>query len=293
MKAIATINFKGGVGKTTVTWLLAQHIAETYEKKVLVVDADAQMSLTTAVELDESGRYNQRFQDWYLQRHRKNERTLLRAILEYETSASSPGARFDFPIDQSLIFEHAPNLDFIPSTEDLYWLELQVVNPEHVKSFANAFLGKIEHSKRRYDYVFFDCPPSFTALSYSVLSNCSLVLVPVNPDVFAAKGLSIMVDGLRERIQPWPEPRIAVFMNKARTFGGRLTRETQTFLTEVAGEVADLQRKGMAKLSLMEDCCILDRADIRKSISRGRFPEGFREDIDRLWRKTESVLKAR
>jgi chromosome partitioning protein len=292
MKVVATINFKGGVGKTTVTWLLAQHIAERCGKKVLVVDADAQMSLTTAVGLDESGRYNQRFQEWYENRHKKVERTLLRAILEFERSGKEPSVRFDFPIDQNLIFEHEPNLHFIPSTEDLYWLELEVVRPEQVKSFANAFLGKLEHSKRNYDFVFFDCPPSFTALSYSVLSNCSLVLVPVNPDVFAAKGLTIMLDGLRERIEPWPEPKIAVFMNRARTFGERLTRETQTFLNAVEETVNDLHRRGMG-VSLLKDCTVLDRADIRKSIARGRFPEEFRDDIDRLWRRIAEVLKAK
>ena len=51
MKAIATINFKGGVGKTTVTWLLAKYLAEEVGKKVLIVDTDAQMSLTLAVRI--------------------------------------------------------------------------------------------------------------------------------------------------------------------------------------------------------------------------------------------------
>ena len=53
MKVISTINFKGGVGKTTLTWLLAKHASERDGKKVLVLDADAQISLTTALSLDE------------------------------------------------------------------------------------------------------------------------------------------------------------------------------------------------------------------------------------------------
>lgn len=52
MKAIATVNFKGGVGKTTITWLLAKYAAGR-GKRVLVVDTDAQMSLTLAVQLQE------------------------------------------------------------------------------------------------------------------------------------------------------------------------------------------------------------------------------------------------
>ncbi|MBW1973114.1 MAG: ParA family protein, partial [Deltaproteobacteria bacterium] len=55
MKSIATVNFKGGVGKTTITWVLAKYAAEKKGKRVLVVDTDAQMSLTLAVQLQESG----------------------------------------------------------------------------------------------------------------------------------------------------------------------------------------------------------------------------------------------
>ncbi len=57
MKSIATVNFKGGVGKTTITWLLAKYVAEKMGKKVLVVDTDAQMSLTLAVQLQKKRYY--------------------------------------------------------------------------------------------------------------------------------------------------------------------------------------------------------------------------------------------
>jgi Mrp family chromosome partitioning ATPase len=44
-KTIATINFKGGVGKTTVTWCLADTLATYSNASVLMFDLDAQMSL--------------------------------------------------------------------------------------------------------------------------------------------------------------------------------------------------------------------------------------------------------
>ena len=52
-KTIATINFKGGVGKTTVTWCLADTLATYSNVNVLMFDLDAQMSLTQAVGLNE------------------------------------------------------------------------------------------------------------------------------------------------------------------------------------------------------------------------------------------------
>jgi chromosome partitioning protein len=45
MKTVATINFKGGVGKTTITWCLGETISKQPKKKVLMFDLDAQMSL--------------------------------------------------------------------------------------------------------------------------------------------------------------------------------------------------------------------------------------------------------
>jgi chromosome partitioning protein len=50
-KTIATINFKGGVGKTTVTWCLADTLSIYSNATVLMFDLDAQMSLTQAVGL--------------------------------------------------------------------------------------------------------------------------------------------------------------------------------------------------------------------------------------------------
>jgi chromosome partitioning protein len=289
MKVIATINFKGGVGKTTITWLLACHVAQRGIAKVLLCDSDAQMSLTTALMIDEEkGTYYPQFQKWYEERHVKKNKTLLDALDAYDQHARS-GGHFNFSIDSDFIYEVGHNLHFIPSSTDLYWLELDVYKPENIKGFIRAILGKIEHSRhRRYDIVFFDCPPSFTLLSYSVLSNCSLILIPINPDAFAAKGLEIMVDGLKSRIQPWPEPQIAVFMNKARLWRNDLTRDTQKFFNDVKKVADDFTKKGIEVHVL--DSYIPERAGIRKAISLGGFPEEFRKDVEALWIEIQRLL---
>jgi chromosome partitioning protein len=289
MKVIANINFKGGVGKTTITWLLAKHAAE-HGKKVLVVDADAQMSLTIALSIDEkSGEFVPGFGDWYEKQHKAKNRTMLDALDKYDQYASGSAKHFDFPIDRGFIYQVSPNIDFIPSVTDLYWMELELFKPENVKGFVHAILGKIEHSPYKPDIVFFDCPPSFTALSYSILSNCTLILVPTNPDVFAATGLRIMVQGLRHRIQPWPNPKVVVFMNKAgyRSDIG-LFRETRTFMSFIAGAAAELNEDS-PNLHVL-DTFVPFRAAIRKSISFGGFPEEFRPWIADLWRDVTNHL---
>lgn len=65
-KTIATINFKGGVGKTTVTWCLADVISDLSKNNVLIFDLDAQMSLTQAITLNEdTGYLESKFAKWY------------------------------------------------------------------------------------------------------------------------------------------------------------------------------------------------------------------------------------
>lgn len=54
MKKIAVVNFKGGVGKTTIAWLLAKYASESAGKQILIADTDAQMSLTLSVQIQES-----------------------------------------------------------------------------------------------------------------------------------------------------------------------------------------------------------------------------------------------
>jgi len=290
MKVIANINFKGGVGKTTITWLLAKHAAEN-GKRVLVVDADAQMSLTIALSIDEqSGEFVPGFGTWYETQHKARNKTILDALDKYDQYASGRVKHFDFPIDRNFIYQVSNNIDFIPSITDLYWMELELFNPQNVRGFIQALMGKIQHSQYRPEIVFFDCPPSFTALSYSILSNCTLILVPTNPDVFAATGLRIMVDGLRGRIQPWPNPKVVVFMNKAgfRSDIG-LFRETRTFMRFIETAANELSTHGSTVDFLSEEY-IPFRASIRKSISFGGFPEELRSWINNLWIRLQTYL---
>jgi chromosome partitioning protein len=183
----------------------------------------------------------------------------------------------------------SPSLHFVPSTVDLYWLELGVFDREKTKHFVRALLGKIQHSKRFiYDYVFFDCPPNFTALSYSVLSCSSLILIPVNPDVFASRGIALMMDGLRSRIEPWPDPEVGVFMNKAKLYRGQLTRETSRYWT-ASKRVCEERSRDDLRIRAW-DSYIPDRVDIKRAIPGAKFPVEFKEHFANLWNNIERTL---
>lgn len=299
MKAIATINFKGGVGKTTITWLLAKYAAEEMGKKVLIVDVDAQMSLTLAVTIqphlenqdDSGGDFIPGFEEWYT-RHRENKHSIHHALEKYEDYARGRVKHFDFPINSSFIYEFSPKLHFIPSVVDLYWTALEVFDPVATKDFIRTMLGKIEHAhseRYKYDYVFFDCPPSFSILSNSVLSCSSCILIPVNPDVFASRGVELMLEGLSMKITPWPKPQIAAFMNKAgyNTRWG-IFKRTRYYSSEVQRIVEANQKKGIP-ISWI-DPFIPEYKDIGRAIPVGQFPNDFKGFFEKLWTKLESNL---
>ncbi|MBI5324923.1 MAG: ParA family protein [Ignavibacteriae bacterium] len=288
MKIISAINFKGGVGKTTITWLLAKFLAVKNQKNVLVVDIDSQMCLTLAVHFDEEkGRFKKDFESWYLQ-HIKNKKTFLDALESFE---KGKGNFLDYPISASMIYKMSEKLHFIPSTDDMYWLESDISNRDRVKSFVKVFLNKLEHTTNfDYDYVFFDCPAYFNALTHSVLSNSDLIIIPVNPDVFASTDINEMLEGLSRRIQPLPPAKIGVVMNKAKTMRDvYLTPESKKFLKDAKQAKTSIEHRGIS--IEVFDSCIPEKGDIKKAMPTEKFPQEFEECFSSLWSKLKGLVE--
>lgn len=289
MKSIATINFKGGVGKTTATWALGHVAALEPTVRTLVFDLDAQMSLTQAIGLNEDGSPIKSFSDWY-DRSVGKKKTIFAALDEF--TKPSP---FNFGVNHDFIYKISERYHFIPSVEDLYWTELEVFDREKVKYFIQRLLEKIQNSTNvpAYDYVLFDCPPSFSLLSYSVLSCCNLVLIPINPDFFAARGLGLLMNSLRMRIEPMPVPKIGVFMNRAKRPGGssvkRYSNETQRYLDDAA-EVLQRVAKDQGLHVKLFDTAIFDRVAMKRAIQEG-MPADFRAQFQALWAEVRAFLE--
>lgn len=289
MKTIATINFKGGVGKTTATWALGQVACRDAGINTLMFDLDAQMSLTQAISLNEDGSAFKSFSDWYERSVGKN-KTIFNALDEFTKPAA-----FNFGINEDFVYKISERFHFIPSAEDLYWTELEFFDRDKVKFFIQRLLEKIQNSTNvpKYDYVFFDCPPSFSLLSYSVLSCCDLVLIPVNPDFFAAKGLNLLLRSLQLRIEPFPIPRIGVFMNRAKKPGGtsikRFSNETQRYLDDAEDVLRHVSTELGLKVKLF-DTAILDRVGMKRAIQEG-MPIDLRNQFQSLWGEIKTFVQ--
>lgn len=283
-KTIATINFKGGVGKTTITWCLGDYISTYRDEHVILFDLDAQMSLTQAISLNEDGGVTDHFSQWW-NRSLAKKKTIFHAILEY-----IKGEGFNFEIDDNFIYKISKEYHFVPSIESLYWLEVDF-DRKRIQGFIKDLLGKITVTKQ-YDYALFDCPPSFTALSYSVLSCCDLILVPVNPDFYAVRGVSLMVkvlQALRKKINASPMSKIAVFMNKAKSYASGMTKETSFYWNEVT-KICNKLSNGTSVIRCF-DAPIYDRVGIKRAIiDRNGLPINFFYDFKILWANIKEFI---
>ena len=288
MKLISVLSFKGGVGKTTVTWLLARYLVEMRRKTVLVVDTDPQMSLITAVELLETvGRWDLRFDDWYKQAKTKQS-TLYHLLLQYIKSST-------ISTPESPLYVHRPNLYLLPSDEELYWYNLETPPTSELRKFTASLLEFIERQGDlpRFDYCFADCPPAFNSLSLSVVSHSDLVLIPVNPDIFASKAVTIMLSGLKKRVEPLPP--FLVFMNRARSRidkvsgGPMLTRESRKFLIEEVAPAVEREKESGVPIELLEDVFIPERKGIKDAIAgQRRIPPDLENYFAELWDRIET-----
>lgn len=285
MKTVATINFKGGVGKTTVTWCLGDVLSTFGNSNVLLFDLDAQMSLTQAVALDADGSSSGKFARWY-EKSINNQRNIFSVLHRHLKDDLTK-----FEPDNGFVYRLKKNYHFVPSTEQLYWLELETPDPGKGKFFVKNLLGRIQNSGSlpKYDYVLFDCPPSFTLLSYSVLTCCDLILIPFNPDFFAARGIGLLIAGLRHRIQPHPLPRLGVFANRARTWGGQPTKLARAWINDVEEACRHASDQNNLDVRFM-DTWIPDRTSLRDAITNRMTPNELVHEFRSLWSEAESML---
>ncbi|MGH3306327.1 MAG: ParA family protein [Nocardioides sp.] len=197
-RVIAMCNQKGGVGKTTTTINLGAALAE-YGRKVLLVDFDPQGSLSVGLGMNPH---------------------------EIELSVYNLLMERDVTLDDVVVPSGVPGMDLLPSNIDLSAAEVQLVHEVAREQTLQRVLGP---AIANYDVILIDCQPSLGLLTVNALTAADGVLVPLECEYFALRGVALLkttIDKVRERLNPKLEiDGVLGTMFDGRTLHGREVME--------------------------------------------------------------------
>ncbi len=171
-KIISIANQKGGVGKTTTAINLSTAMV-AIDKKVLLIDSDPQGNASTGL-----------------------------GILENHRVPSLYDLLSNGELDKKAIKKTSiPNLDIIPSTQDLAASEIELADVKNREKRLKNIIKTISG----YDYFFIDCPPALGLLTINGLVAASSVIVPLQCEFFALEGLSALtntISSIKQNFNP-------------------------------------------------------------------------------------------
>lgn len=162
-KVIALANQKGGTAKTTTTVNLGIGLVNQGHK-VLLVDADPQGDLTTALGWTDADNLS-----------------ITLATQMEKTIRDEP-----FVYNEGIL-HHNEGVDLIPTNIELSGMEMTLVNVMSRESTMKSYLSEL---KKDYDYILIDCMPSLGMLTINALAAADSVIIPVQAHYLPLKGMT-------------------------------------------------------------------------------------------------------
>jgi chromosome partitioning protein len=181
-KTILVAARKGGVGKTTTSVSLGVGLARA-GKKVLLLDADSQHSLTASLGVKEPEKLSV---------------TLASVISEIIDER-------DIDITAGTI-HHSEGIDFLPSNSKLTGIELALAPLIGRETILRQYIEKV---KRKYDFIISDTAPTLDLLTVNALAAADSVIIPVCPKFLDALGLEQLLKAVAQ-IRRQINPKLAV-----------------------------------------------------------------------------------
>lgn len=206
MVKISIINYKGGVGKTTVTSNIAAELA-FQGKDVLVIDLDPQANLTFSfLEVDD---WQQNFQNQTIKRwydafiDNDQELDLQQLIIRpARVNARLQTCRATGHVD--LISSHLGLINVDLELAAKLWGASDRVNKRNFLRVCTRLKAGIEQlGEERYDCVLFDCPPNFGVVTKTAIVASDALLIPAKPDYLSTLGIEELQKHVSELIEEY------------------------------------------------------------------------------------------
>jgi chromosome partitioning protein len=251
-KIIASQIVKGGTGKTTAVENISS-CANTYGAKILKIDADPQGNLTDANGVDAEN---------------------LPVLIDLITGTAQ--------IKESII-NISEGIDLIPSRIENVILDNIIVNermPLH--TLYSDLLEPVSHN---YDFIFIDCPPTMGQAVAAASLYADIILAPLNPDKFSAKGLKILkqeIEILNKRFKK--NISYKLFLNK---FSGRTILSDKAIVSLVSNP--ELEGK-VLETSVQFSQDIPNLTDIDKNMFSNLKKSIVRDDFDQLTKELLNII---
>lgn len=181
-RVIAVSNQKGGVGKTVSCVNLGIGLAKE-GKKVLLIDADPQGSLTISLGYEEPDEMEYSLA------------TLMMNIVNDEK----------LNIDKTIL-HHKEGVDLIPANIELSAIEVSLVNAMSRELILRSMVDRL---REFYDYIIIDCMPSLGMMTINALACADSVLIPVQAAYLPVKGLQQLIKTIG-RVKKQLNPKLKI-----------------------------------------------------------------------------------
>jgi chromosome partitioning protein len=206
-RIVAVCNQKGGVGKTTTTINLGAALAEQ-GRRVLLVDFDPQGALSVGLGKGDPRQLDVTVHNLLLERNVDWEDVVLETTVE--------------------------GMDLLPSNIDLSGAEVQLVHEVGREYILSQVL---KPAVPYYDYIMIDCQPSLGLLTINALAASHSVLVPLECEYFAMRGVALLMETI-EKVQARINPTLAIDGFLGTMYDSRTlhTREVLSRIVEAFGD---------------------------------------------------------
>jgi chromosome partitioning protein len=250
MRVVSVINYKGGVGKTSLTANLAAQLA-WQGRSVLLVDLDAQASLTFSFIAPDV---------WEKDFSETN--TIKSWFESFDTGAQlSLASLVNTPQRVQHALRGRGKLDVIYSHLGLINVDLELATKLGGASLAQAKKNFLSIHRRLadgissdipaglYDIILIDCPPNFNIVTKTAIIASDYILVPARPDYLSTLGISYLLRSVNSLVKDYNDFAGVKEGQKAERIAPKVLGVVFTMIQEYGSQPISAQRPFIAQMA--------------------------------------------